>query len=441
MESDGLTDCLLIIAAVIIKAYCSAAEAAVTEISDAKVRSFENGSKSQKRLYRLLEKPARLITAFAANRIFFAVLIAYLAFHAFLEPLKSAFGNIMPFGTTFASAAVILLGTTLVLTALCDALPRAFVTRDNCESFALSCVPAVNIIAALAKPFTAFSGLLVALAAKISGKASFSSGDGITEEEILMMVDAGNETGVIEENQKEMINNVFDFDDLKVSDVMTHRTDVTAVDISAEIADVVSAAIDSGFSRIPVYKDSIDSIVGIICVKDLLCMIGSDTLNSVGVSDFIRDVIYIPETADCTNAFRQLSEHKMQLAVVVDEYGGTAGIVTMEDIVESIVGNIQDEYDDETEDIVKLSDGSFIIDGTAEPEKVLDRLGIVLPEDNDFDTVSGLLVNLLGRIPEKNETPSVEYGGCTFTVLLTEDMCITKVKAVKNPIDRTENDT
>lgn len=299
-------------------------------------------------------------------------------------------------------------------------------------------------------PLTELSSLLIRILSKIFVSGSVSEKDVVTEEEILMMVDAGSETGVVEQSQREMINNVFDFDDRLVSEVMTHRTDVTAVKTSAKISEIVNAAIESGFSRIPVYEDSIDHIVGIICVKDLLCFVGSEAAESAEAASFVRDIIYLPESVPCGDAFRRLTAEKMQMAAVIDEYGGTAGIVTMEDIVETIVGNIQDEYDDEEENIVRISDDTYTISGTADPEEVFEKLGIPLPEkseDNsdsgefddfdDFDTMSGFIVELLGRIPEENETPSVEYGNWAFTVLVTEDKCISKIKATVTNDEKT----
>ena len=171
-------------------------------------------------------------------------------------------------------------------------------------------------------------------------------------------------------------------------------------------------------------------------------MIGSDASSSAKAESFVREVLFVPETIPCGELFKQLSEKHMQMAVAADEYGGTAGIVTMEDILESIVGNIQDEYDDETEEIIKISDDTYTIDGTAEPEHILENFGITLPEDNDFDTMSGFIVSLLGRIPGEDENPSVTYENVVFTVLIVEDMCITKLKAtVINENDKSkEND-
>ncbi len=434
MDSDGLTGSIIILLCVLIKGFFTVCEAAVTEISDSKVKNFENGTKKEQQLFKLLKKPAGLITAFSVNRIFSAVFIAYLALFFYLTPLKDALAVLFKNTLTdtpayLTSALIILVLSVLVLNVLCDGLPKRLVDPQNAEKLALSCSGAVRLLVVLLTPLTAVSSLLINLLAKLFGAGNSRDNEIVTEEEILMMVDAGNETGVIAEEQKEMINNIFEFNDLSVSDIMTHRTDVTAVEASASVSKIVNASISSGFSRIPVYKDSIDHIIGMICVKDLLCMLGTDASSEATAQNFIRDVIYVPESMACGELFKKLTEKHMQMAVVADEYGGTAGVVTMEDVVESIVGNIQDEYDDESEDIIKISDDTYTIDGMAEPDSVLETLGITLPEDNDFDTMSGFIINLLGRIPESGESPSVVYENVKFTVLIVEDMCITKLKA------------
>lgn len=435
MEPDGFTGSIVIIALTLLKAFFTVCETAVTEISDSHVKGFENGTGAEKRLFALLQKPSRLITAFAVNRIFSAILIFYAALATFGTPLAKRFsvlagaeeGAVLPL-MSFLAALVIILLTVILLTVFCDGLPKKAVNSRNAEKLALSCSLPVKLLVILLTPMTALSNFIVNLLAALFGVKGADE-DVVTEEEILMMVDAGNETGVIGESQKEMINNVFDFSDLTASDVMTHRTDIVGVEIGASVSEVVNAAISTGFSRIPVYENSIDRIVGIICVKDLLCMVGSGSAPDASAKDFIRDIDYVPETIPCGELFKQLTTKHMQMAAVADEYGGTAGIVTMEDVVESIVGNIQDEYDDESEDIIKISDDTYTIDGTASPGPVLEKLGIILPEDSGFDTMSGFVVDLLGRIPEENENPSVQYKNVLFTVLIVEDMCITKLKA------------
>ncbi|MBQ8827032.1 MAG: HlyC/CorC family transporter [Oscillospiraceae bacterium] len=450
MDSDGLAGSFIILALVLIKGFFTVCETALAEIGDSKVKSFENGTGAERRLFKLLESPSRLMTVFAVNRITSAMLLMYAALFSYAKPvaewLLSLFikdGNGAEAWRTLgfiASAFIIMLIAVFVLTVLCEGVPKHIALNSDAEKLAVMAAFPVSILVVLLKPFTFISDHAIRLIVSLAGYKGDFKGDAVTEEEILMMVDAGNETGVIEETQREMINNVFEFNDLTASDVMTHRTDIVGVDTKASISEVVNAAISSGFSRIPVYKGSMDHITGMICVKDLLCMVGSEAASTASAKDFVREIIYVPETIPCGELFKQLSEKKMQMAVVADEYGGTAGIVTMEDVVESIVGNIQDEYDDEAEEIVRISDDTFTIDGTAAPDHILEQLGITLPADNDFDTMSGFIVSLLGRIPEENENPVVKYGNVVFTVLITEDMCITKLKATICTDDENNNE-
>lgn len=252
----------------------------------------------------------------------------------------------------------------------------------------------------------------------------------VTEDEILSMVDKGNESGLFEEASVEMINNVFEFDDLKAEDVMTHRINVFGVDVKTKLDDIIYLALDKGFSRIPVYEDSIDSIIGIIIVKDLLCLIGNDNCKEFNAKDFLRDAVYIPISCSCADTFKFLNNMKSGMAVVVDEYGGTAGVVTLEDLIEAIVGNIQDEYDEESTEIRKIGDGKYEIDGETDPEEVLELFGYELPEDHEYDTIAGFVTDLLGYIPEEG-TPYADYKDIRLIVKEVKDNCIGRIVAVR----------
>ncbi len=435
MDSDGshiITGGALLFLLVLIRAYFTCCETACTEIGDGRVKSFEHEKGAKGRLYKLLEKPARLMSAFSVQRIFNAVIMALVLEWSFLEPfieIASLNGIVTPRGVLFYAASLLL--AVIVSAGLGDSLPRRLMRGERAESFAVGCTLPVSFLVAFTRPITLVAELIAAAVCALFGADTHDSGT-VTEEEILMMVDAGNETGSIEQSEREMINNVFEFHEMTVSDVMTHRTDIVAVSTDAEISEVVIAAINSGFSRIPVYKRSVDHIEGIIYVKDLLCLIGTHSTEGVTVSSFFRDAEFVPESCMCDDLFKLFTEHKIQFAVAVDEYGGTAGIVTMEDLVEAIVGNIQDEYDNETEEITKISDDIYIISGTADASDTMEILGCPLPDDSEFDTMGGLVTDLLGRIPEDGETPCAEYENITFTVLITEDMRIVRIKAVIN---------
>ncbi|MBR6695665.1 MAG: HlyC/CorC family transporter [Oscillospiraceae bacterium] len=434
----------VIVIIVLLRAFFTLCEFAVTEINDSVVKDFENEKGSKKILSSVLSKPSAMITTFSANRILSAVVISLCSFTVFFPSLYKCIIKLFE-GNYFAdefsaviSAVIIVLSTVVVMTVFSDRIPKRIAMAADSVSLAVFVALPVRILIILLTPLTALCGLLTKLFSFLFGLSQTDERDIATEEEILMLVDARNETGELEESQKEMISNIFEFDDTLAGDVMTHRTDIDAVDINAKVPDVIRLAIDSGRSRIPVYENTIDSILGFVCVKDLLCLIGCENVEGFEIKSFIRDVLYVPGTNSCGEVFEMMRKNKAQLAVVVDEYGGTAGLITMEDILESIVGNIQDEYDNDAEEIVEVSEGTYMISGTSDPEEILSVLGKELPEEHEYDTMGGFITDLLGRIPEENENASVVYEDIEFTVLITEEKRITKIKAVVLN-DKTQN--
>ncbi|MDR2532878.1 MAG: CBS domain-containing protein [Oscillospiraceae bacterium] len=285
-------------------------------------------------------------------------------------------------------------------------------------------------------PLIGLNWLLAALLEKALGE---DYGGGVTGDDILRVVDAGEESGAIEEDSAEMISNVFEFDEMKVSDVMTHRVNIVGVEAGTKLDDIIYIALDEGFSRIPVYKGSIDKIIGIIIVKDLLCLVGGDRHLNFGINDFLREVIFIPESCPCRDAFNELTAKKTGMAVVVDEYGGTAGILTLEDLIEAVMGNIQDEYDEEEDEITAIGKEKYEIGGETDPEDVLELFGYELPEDHEYDTIAGFVADLLGYIPEEADLPvTVDYEDVKFVVVEAEDNFITKIKAIRHEKQETE---
>ncbi len=354
----------------------------------------------------------------AAERMLFAVCVTAWLYSAFWFNWRKGLGA-LPAGWVIVLAGASALLALLLFHGLVNGIGR-----KKAEPVATKLAGYVRVLAGLLTPLWAiYSGVERAVG------GTWVKPDAVTEEDIIQMVEEGNETGVIEESQREMINNIFEFDDIVVSDVMTHRTEIVAVEVEEPISSVIHTVIQEGYSRMPVYQGNIDNIVGILMAKDLLCLAGQDNLEHYHIRHFMREVVFVPETAKCKHVLQEMALKKSQLAVVVDEYGGTAGIVSMEDILEEIVGNIQDEYDEEEIEMRKVSDAVYIIKGTADPDDILPQLGITLPEGREFDTMSGFVVELLGRIPEAEETPSVQYESVLFTVLLIEDNWVSKIKA------------
>lgn len=436
MDSDGsrLWIFILLYALVImVKAFFAAAEYAVTEASDSKIRSLAEKDKKYKKLLELVSKPSDMLNAFSVNKILLNICASFIilagAGEKLCNVLKGAFSAPEMLYRIISYLALFIVNAVLIIV-LTEFMPKRFIHR-KIDSFSVKCVPAVKFMIKFVAPIKAVSLGISFVLSKIFGLSDSDGKDTVTEEEILMMVEAGNETGVIEESQREMINNIFEFGDSVVSEVMTHRTDIVAVNVTDRLNDIVYLAINEGFSRIPVYENNIDTIIGVIYVKDLLCLIGCEHSEDFSIPDFMREAMYIPETNKCSDVFETMTLKKTQMAVVVDEYGGTAGIITIEDLLEEIVGNIQDEYDEEEQEFEKIDDNIYTVLGSADPEDIFPKLGLEIPDDFNYDTMSAFIVNLLGRIPSEDEMPSVIYENVEFTVLLVEDNWISKIKAVK----------
>ena len=426
-------------------AFFSALRTRIIEMNDQRLKTEAQRDAAAKLLYDLTQSPTRLMCTFSVYRRIIRLFVFLSAAVGFYLPLSAllcnAFGAESISAAALAgavSAAVLYLASRAVTVLMAEYLPKQYAKKHMDDAYALKHAKSVRGLSIALRPLTALAALMGGFAGEVLGVHMDETGEAITEEEILMMVDAGNETGVIEQSQREMISNIFDFDDLTVSDVMTHRTNIIGVEQNTSISEIVYTAINHGRSRIPVYNGDMDSIIGIIYVKDLLCLVGQESTDGFNIKEFIREVLYTPETNSCAEVFRQMTSTKTQMAIVVDEYGGTAGLVTMEDLLESIVGNIQDEYDNEAEDITEISEGVYSISGSADFEEVCARLGLSMPadgEENEFDTMSGFLVSRLGRIPQEGENPQITYGGMQFTVLLSDDKKILKIKAVRQAED------
>lgn len=290
---------------------------------------------------------------------------------------------------------------------------------------------AFRVLAALLVPVYGVGNGISLLFSKLLGAGSHKTTENQTEEKILKIVDEGEENGTIEENTKSMIENVFDFDDTTVGEIMTHRKDVIAVSDEETLAGLTKTAINSGKSRIPVYHGDIDNIIGIIYAKDLLRFVGVEAKAENVRQEIMRKPVYVPESKSCSEMFRFMTENKTQIAVVVDEFGGTGGIITMEDLIESILGNIQDEYDNEDEDIKKVNEYSFSVDGATSLDEIEDLTGISF-EGDDNDTLAGIMLDRMGHIPKSGEHPSIMINGTRFTVQEVEQQRISKVLIVKS---------
>lgn len=258
----------------------------------------------------------------------------------------------------------------------------------------------------------------------------------VTEEGIRQMVDAGGDNGSIDESEKEMINNIFELSNTSVEEIATHRTDIVAVPLEATLAEIKEVLMEEKYSRIVVYEDNIDNIVGVFHVKDLVKYILIDSTRmeegNFHLEDIMMQPYFVPFSKKTDELIEEMQREKVHMAIVIDEYGGTSGIVTMEDVMEEIVGNIFDEYDlEEEEDICPIDEDSYSISGKADLQDVAEQLGIVFEDDEDYDTLGGYLIGRLGRIPEDDEMPEISVGGWLFQIKQFEEKRIEKVYALR----------
>ena len=246
------------------------------------------------------------------------------------------------------------------------------------------------------------------------------------EKEVISVLNMCCEQGLIDDNCRIMIENIFNFDDTCAGEIMTHRKDVVACEENEPFEQVVDKIIESGYSRIPVYHEDTDNIIGILYAKDLLKFVFKEIPKDFTLTNITRDVFYIPSSKKCSELFAEMVAEKKQIAIVVDEYGGTDGIVSLEDLIEFIMGNIQDEFDNEDNEAHRITERIYSIDGSTGLDEVNQLIGCNLPT-NKFDTVAGLILDKLGKIPADGECPVAEMYGVKFTVAEVEKRRIVKV--------------
>lgn len=427
----------------LLNAFFAMSEIAIISLNDTKIDKLaEEGHKKAKQVKKLTENSSNFLSTIQIGVTLAGFLTSATAAQSFATMLtdalaNTAVANVVPLGIISGVSTVLITLVTSYFSLVLGELAPKKIAMQKPEKVSFAVVPVLLFVSKVTKPFVKILSVSTNAVVRLFGLDPNADEEEVTEEEIRMMVDVGQEKGVIEDVQKEMINNIFEFDDIDVADIMTHRTDMACVDEEDSLAEAIQLSMEEGYSRIPVYEEDPDNVVGIVYIKDLLKYIGSALPETLQLKDVMRKAYYVPESKRCGALFAEMTEKHMQMAIVVDEYGGTAGLVTLEDIVEAIVGNIQDEYDNEDEEISKINETTFTIDGVTDLEEVEEQLGIQFPED-DYDTLGGFIISQLGFLPQDGDMNAVEFENIRFTVLNVEDRRIGKVKVEILPKPETE---
>lgn len=426
---------------ILLNAYFAATEIAFISLNDAKIeKNAKEGNKKAKQIQKMLKNPSKFLATIQIGITLAGFLSSAFASDAFADKLAPVLYQWMPFFSmaVWRNIAIVLITMILSFFTLVfgELVPKRLAMKYY-EKISYATIGVIKGISIITAPFVKLLTWSTNIVSKMFG-VSEQDEETVTEEEIKMMVDQGEEKGAIEEAEKELINNVFALNDIVASEIMIHRTDVYAIEINDNLYDILDEIDDYKYSRIPVYEETIDNIKGILFLKDVLKSVSKK--KEIKIKNILREAYFVPETKPIDEVFKELQTNKMQMAIVVDEYGGTAGLLTMEDILEELVGNIFDEYDEVEVEYKQLDDNTYLIEGSVSQYDLKRILGIEFP-DGDYETLSGYLIEQLGRLPEEQEHPIIEDENLTYRIEEIEDRRIKWVKVCKNePLNQDETE-
>ena len=436
-----LVQIVLLIVLIALNAFFAAGEIALISLNETKMEKLaEDGDKKAKKICKLLQNSSRFLATIQIGVTLAGFLASATAAGYLAEPLAKWVLKLAPSLTAHAAAVetVSLVLITLIISYFSlvfgELVPKR-IAMAKAEKLAFAMAGILTACSVIFAPFVKLLALSTNGVLRLCGIDPHADDDPVTEEEIRLMVDEGEDAGIIEESQRDMLENVFEFDDVDAEDLMTPRIDVAALDVTESIADAIDECMQKGYSRLPVYEEDIDHIIGVLYVKDLLPYVGKELPSSVTLKSLCRETLFVPATVKGSALFQQMSEKHLQMAIVIDEYGGTAGIVTVEDLLESIVGNMQDEFDHESEELEQTGDNAFEADGALDVEELSEQLDVEFPE-GDYDTLAGFLLSELGHIPEIGE--QVTFENVTFTVTEMDDRRIETVHIDVTPTETEE---
>jgi putative hemolysin len=435
MEEKRLyIEMLILILLIFLNAFFAASEIALITLNDNKVKMMADaGDNKAKMLHNLLGEPSRFLATIQIGITLAGFLASAFAAESFAGRLAQflySLGVPLP-GRLLETFSVVII--TLVLSyftlVLGELVPKRLAMK-KAEPISRLVVRPLTLLSKVTSPFVKLLTHSTNIIVKLFGVDPHAQDEEVTEEEIRMMVDVGEERGAIQDTEKMMINNIFEFDNKTVSEIMTHRTNIVAIPLHYSLKEIIDVIHTEKYSRFPVYKNDIDNIIGVLHVKDLLRFMnvekGFD--GEFNLKDIIRVPSFIPISRKADSLFAELQKTKVHMAVIIDEYGGTFGIVTIEDLLEEIVGNIFDEYDEEDDEVIKLDENTLIMDGTLSLHDVERHIKIKFPTEQ-YDTLSGFLIGQIGNIPNvQQKVQIIKFDDYIFTIEQADEKRITKVK-------------
>jgi len=427
------TEIVVLLLLIVLNAFFASSEMALVTLNDNKIKVMADaGHKRAKILHNLLSEPSRFLATIQIGITLAGFLASAFAAGNFADDLArflSGAGVPLTEKTLETVAMVIITLILSYFTLVAGELVPKRIAMQKAEQIAMFVAVPLQVLSIISAPFVKLLTSSTNFFVKLVGIDPNVDYENVTEEEIRMMVDVGEENGTIQETEKIMINNIFEFDNKSVSDIMTHRTNIVGVHVNVTLQEILTLITTEKYTRLPVYEESIDNIIGILHAKDLIHFLADGNIGQFSLKDMIYEPYFVIGSKKTDDLFKEMQKQKIHMAVVVDDYGGTDGIVTIEDLLEEIVGNIFDEHDDieEEVEIKQIDETAFLMKGVISLYDVNDYLHVDLPTD-EYDTLSGFVIGQIGKIPLEGEHAVVEFNGVTFSVEEVDEKRITKVK-------------
>ncbi|MHC1685511.1 MAG: hemolysin family protein [Clostridiaceae bacterium] len=422
-------DILIIIVLVIINAFFAMSEIAIVSLNKNKLNMLiDNGNKKAILLKKLLDEPSKLLATIQVG----ITLAGFFASASAATGMSEVFGAFLQSINVPYSKQIALVVITIVIsfiTLLFGELVPKRIGLQISEKVAMFSVKPIMFVAKVSLPFVKFLSYTTNFIIKLVGFSAEDLEEKVSREELKSLIEVSQEHGVINATEKEMIEGIFDFDDTIAKEVMTPRINVFTIDINFPNSKIVDDILEEQYSRIPVYEGDIDNIVGIIYLKDLFIEYKKHGTDDINIKKILRKPYFVPETKNTDELFRELQDTNNHMAILIDEYGGFSGIVTIEDLIEEVMGNIFDEYDDVEVYIKNIDKNTYIVDGLLSIDDVNEYFDIELESDIS-DTIGGFVITLLGRIPQSGEEVTVKYGNLNFKVEEVNERRIEKLRII-----------
>lgn len=428
METYGLVILLLVLVG--LSAFFSASETALTAFNRSKLKEVSDKSKAKGELLKFwLKKPNEILTALLIGNNIVNILSSSIATMVAISILGN---NPKAIGLATAIMTVVLL--------ICGEITPKVIAKAYSTKISEAVIKFVFFLSKVLLPVSILLMSISKVIVKIFGTDLNNIGLIITEEEIKSVVSVGEEEGVIEEEEKKMIHSIFEFTDTTVKEIMIPRTTVYAVEASKTLNEVWEEMIGNGYSRIPVYEEKIDNIIGVLYLKDIFNVIRERQLDKA-VKYLIREAYFVPETKPLFEMLEEFKKNQIHMAIVLDEYGGTSGIITIEDLIEEIVGDINDEFDGEhDEEIRKVADNKYIIDAMLSIDQINEEIGLNIPVSEDYDSLGGYIYSALGRVPLEKDVINDEEDEIELRVLEVDNRRVVKVLLVLKGEEHIKNE-